>query len=113
MGIVSCSNPERTLTKLLVKSNIFCWNINTFRDNRVIFSEKEIELVNESIKYNDECAINNEFLITGHPFKNLWFYAMTENIPLYGYEGNKAYMLTDYNITFDFWYGINNYECLL
>lgn len=113
MGIVSFNDSDRTLTKLLVKSNVFCWNINTFRGNRVIFSRKEIELVNESIKYNDICAENKEFIITGHPFKNLWFYDMTGNIPLYGYEYDKAYLLTDYNITFDFWYGIDNYECLI
>ena len=38
---------------------------------------------------------------------------MSSNIPLYGYEYNKAYLLTDYNITFDFWYGIDGYECLI
>lgn len=112
MGLVSLI-PNKLFTNFLVKSNIFCWNINTFRENRVVFSKKEIELVNESIKYNDICAEDKEFLITGHPFKNLWFYDMTSNIPLYGYEYNKAYLLTDYNITFDFWYGIDGYECLI
>ena len=105
--------PNNKFSNFLVNINIFCWNINTFRDDKIIFNEKELLLLNKSIDYNELCSVNNKFLISGDSLKNVWFYAFNNNIPLYGYQYNHSRCLGEPNITFNYWKSINKYDCLV
>lgn len=110
---IVCVVPDSSFARFLVKGNIFCWNVNTFLEEKITFTKNELELIDESIKYGNECVENGVFLISGHRFKNSWYYSMTGNIPLYGYQYDKPSQLGSYNITFNFWEGLDDYKCLI
>lgn len=112
MGVVLIF-PNNSFSEYLIESNVFSWNARNFLDDKITFTKDELEIVNESIKYESDCVENGEFLISGHRFKNVWYYSMTDNIPLYGYQYDKSSGLGSYNITFDFWRDLENYKCLI
>ncbi len=112
MGIVYVM-PNNIFSSFLIKSNIYSWNANAFIKEKILFSKNELELMNESVKYEKLCKVENEFLITGDRLKNAWFYSFTGNVPLYGYRYGEAPHLDNLNISFEFWQSLDEYKCLV
>ena len=106
-------SPYNLFSTFLIKNNIFSWNAMTFLDEKIIFTENELELMKNSVKYEDKCEIDKEFLISGHRFKNNWYYSYSGNVPLYGYQYGRIGQIGDFNITFDFWKSLDEYKCLI
>lgn len=112
MGIVYLF-PNSKMTSFLTSINIYNWNARTFLDDKIIFTEKELEIMDKSIQYQDVCEENNEFLILGNKFKNLWFYSYTGSVPVFGYRYENPNQLYETNIGFKFWTGLKKYDCLV
>lgn len=106
-------NPNNIFSVFLVKSNIFSWNIKTFREENILYTKEELELVSESIKYENICEIEDEFLISGDRLKSSWYYAITGNVPLYGYKYGEVSQLGNPTITFNYWKGLDTSKCLI
>lgn len=112
MGIVYYF-PNSKVTLFLTTINIYNWNIRTFNEDRIIFTESELEIMDESVKYKDICEYKNEFLILGSKFKNFWFYSYTGSIPVFNYQYVDHHQLYETNIGFRFWENLANYDCLV
>ena len=70
-------------------------------------------MVRESVKYENICEVRNEFLISGDRLKSSWYYAITGNVPLYGYKYGEVSQLGNPTITFNYWKGLDTSKCLI
>lgn len=74
-------NGNSDLSFFFMKTNVYSWNARMFADDRVLYTKKEMDLVEESIKYKDICVKNDRFILIGDINKNIWYYAITGMIP--------------------------------
>lgn len=95
--------PTSNLSSQLKTFNIYNWNSYAYGDYRLLFEGEEIELMEETIKYHDECLYNDEFLMFGWNLRNLWFYSITEGIPKAGHITGFATQLQQPNYGFEAW----------
>lgn len=95
--------PTSNLSAKLKTLNIYNWNSYTYGDYRLLFEAEEIELVEETMKYHDECLYNDEFLMFGWNLRNLWFYSITDGIPKAGHITGFATQLQQPNYGFEAW----------
>ncbi len=105
--------PSSKLGEFLPKLNIYNWNANSFNDNRILFTKDEKKLMEESVQYKDLCLYQNKFLITGNYMKNLWFYSVTESIPILDYRLNSIQEFYTPNVGFKRWQSLLEYDCLV
>jgi len=112
---IVCICPYSKITSFLIRTNIFNWNAVTFIDDKIIFTEKELEIMEASRDYQDVCAYNKEFLMVGNLFKNMWFYSATDMIPIFNYQDNEgSKQLYGTNTSFKFWSkNLNDRPCLI
>ena len=115
INILCYFNSDNKIFNVLKKSNIYTWNVFTFTDDRTMFTKDELEVLEESKNYKDECLQNNRFLIIGQRRKNMWFYVLTEMIPIpQSVEGNYTEMYNYYIESFDEWdRKYNSYRCAI
>lgn len=102
MSIIIVS-PNNTLSKTLSKFNIYNWNAVSLGNHQVRFNEKEIELMEESVKYKDICLHNDEFILISSFQKPKWYYSITDIIPIYNHENYSSYILDKNTISFTYW----------
>lgn len=95
--------PTSNLSSQLKTFNIYNWNSYAYGDYRILFEDEEIELMEETVKYHDECLYNDEFLMFGWTLRNLWFYSITEGIPKAGHITGFATQLQQPNFGFEAW----------
>lgn len=112
---ILCYFNNNKIFNILKKTNIYTWNVFTFTDDRTMFTKDELEVLEESKNYKDECLQNNRFLIIGQRRKNMWFYVLTEMIPIpQSVEGNYTEMYNYYIESFDEWdRKYNSYRCAI
>ena len=112
MGIVF-KGTKNLFSQFLVMNNIFSWNAYSFRDEKIILTKNDLELIKESVKYEDSCVIDNQFIISGKKVKNPWIYSITNNIPVYDWDNGVSSHLGNDNVRFDFWLDLEEYKCLI
>lgn len=102
-------------SKFLVKSNIYNWNAEAFRDERILFTKSEVELMEKTKKYKNICGPKGKFLVLGNDQKHTWFYAVTNLIPVADLiDGDVTNLYKDITrVTFRYWDSLKDYECLL
>lgn len=115
VNVLCYFNGDNKFFNVLKKTNIYTWNVYTFTDDRTMFTKDELEILEESKKYKDECMENNRFLMVGQRRKNMWFYVLTEMIPIpQVVEGNYTEMYKYYIESFDEWdKRYNSYRCAI
>ena len=115
INVIAYFNSDSKIFEILKKTNIYMWNVYTFIDDRTMFTKNELEVLEESKKYKDECLQNNRFLIIGQRRKNMWFYVLTEMIPIpESVEGNYPEMYVHNIDSFDEWdKRYNSYSCAI
>ena len=58
------SNPRfKLLYATIRKSNIYNWNAEAFRDERILFTKSEVELMEKTKKYKNICGPKGKFLV--------------------------------------------------
>ena len=95
--------PTSNLSSQLKTFNIYNWNSYAYGDYRILFEGEEIDLMEETVKYQDECLYNDEFLMFGWNLRNLWFYSITNGIPKAGHITGFATQLQQPNLGFEAW----------
>lgn len=106
--------PDNSLSFFLEKNFIYGWNIKKLKEDKTIYEKEELEIIKESVKHEDTCEVDREFLITGNKMKNVWYYSYTSKVPVYGYIYNDGKShLEDFNISYDYWSSLPNYKCLI
>ena len=93
--------PTSNLSSQLKTFNIYNWNSYAYGDYRLLFEGEEIDLMEETVKYHDECLYNDEFLMFGWNLRNLWFYSITEGIPKADHVRGWATQLQQPNYGFE------------
>lgn len=107
-------NPKNKLSLFLVETNVYTWNVSMFNGERAVFNKDELELTEHSIKYKDICLENGKFLILGNRLKNIWFYSITDSVPVLGNIGGDAHNIYINNVSnFGHWEYILDYDCLV
>ena len=101
----------------MINSNIYTWNSIMMIDENIIFDENEVEIMEESIKYQDQCMNNDnyKFLVLGDVLKNIWYYSVTKTVPVLGdVKDNKhnLYLNLVPDVT-SWYYGMKEYNCLV
>lgn len=107
--------PGNGFSSFLVKSNIYNWNAEAFREERILFTKSEVELMEATTKYKDICEPQGKFLVLGNDQKYTWFYAVTNLIPVADViDGDVTNLYKDIaRITFRYWDSLKDYDCLL
>lgn len=104
---------DNDLTKFLSKLNVFNWNAYSFNQNRTLINEGELVLIEKSMQYKDICSYHHEFVNVGKRLRNYWFYAITDEIPLAGYEKDNPRQLNQDNIAFSWWKNLPHHDCVV
>lgn len=116
--LVSCLcifiSPDSILSKTLIEFDVYHWNSRLFLNDGIIYTNREIKLVEEAIKYKDICSNNDRFVIIGDTNKNVWFYSLTDMVPTTNIVGDRANQLYEIpNITLDGFRRISEYSCAI
>lgn len=111
---VHCFSTNK-VASFLAETNIFTWNARSFIDKRRVFNEKELEVVDKSMDYHDICVNNNHFLMVNNGIKRIWYYAITDTIPVVWPATGSVEILYDYVLpSFSIWeYVSNEYPCVV
>lgn len=93
-------NADSDIFKFIKKTNIYSWNTVTLIDDKIIYEKEELEILEESKKYENICKTNNRFLVSGKTEKTIWFYSITSMIPTFetvegDYGGLYRYAILD------------------
>ncbi len=88
----------------LTKTNIYSYNLNLFRPERIIYNKEEQIILNKIKDYEDTCEVTNQLLMLGKMDKNIWYYALTNKIPTFEHPNgdisnvykNKFYDFKEY-----------------
>ena len=105
----SSNNISNTLSKFIV----YDYNARNFRYDDIRFYKRDLELVDNAIKYKKVCEYNNEFLSIGYTYRNMWFYSITGSIPIWQHKSNDRDQLYVMNVFFQNWEELDDYPCLL
>lgn len=82
VNIVVYLYPLSRFASIFSATNIYTYNARTFIDMRIIFDGDDLELLEKSIEYRDICINNGRFPLIGNSRKNIWYYSITEAIPV-------------------------------
>jgi hypothetical protein len=85
-----------------------------FSDDKILFNNDEVKLIEKSREYEDICVKDNKFLVLGAIEKNIWYYSIMGNVPVYGNVNGNVKNLYIYNVTsFNYWKNRVEYDCLI
>ena len=104
-------------SKFMINSNIYSWNTIVMTDNNIIFNKDEVKIMEKSIEYQEECMHDNgyKFLILGDVLKNIWFYSVTDMVPVLGdVKGNVHNLYLNLVPNLNLWEShLSEYKCLI
>ena len=104
--------PYTKFSNFLSKLNIYNWNAIAYAEDRVVYNEKEFDIVNKVVEYKDVCEYDNKFMIIDNPVKNMWYYSITGSLPVLNEENLfRKQTLFGPNITFNRFMELDDYEC--
>lgn len=94
-------------------ANIYWFNGSKIVNSAPILNNGEIEIINEVDNIKNECLIDNEIPLLGGYMQKLWFYSLTDIVPIYKHSANN--LSSFYNDVFDYnkWLDDNNSHCLV
>jgi hypothetical protein len=85
-----------------------------FSSDKILFDKDEVALIKKSREYEDICVKDNKFLVLGAIEKNIWYYSITGNVPVYGNVNGDVKNLYIYNVnSFNQWKNRSEYDCLI
>lgn len=107
--------PDKPIGNIAMRTNIFSWNSFMLNEGRIIYDKEELELLEQSMNYRDECSNEGKFLMSGAPAKNVWFYTITDLVPVYfDADGDWTKLNVNSAIRIDDWYSmLNESRCLI
>lgn len=108
-------NPASSFGMVAMRTNIFSWNSFMLNDGREIYNKDELDLFSNSMKYKEDCTYDGRFLMSGEPAKNVWFYTLSDLVPVYfDADGDWTKLNVDSAIEINNWYDmLDDYKCLI
>ena len=105
---------DSKVAELFSNTNIYSWNTYMFSDSKILFDKDEVKLIEKSREYEGICKEDNKFLVLGAIEKNIWYYSITGNVPVYGNVNGNVKNLYIYNVMdFNHWRNRIEYDCLI
>lgn len=94
-------------------TNIYVWNFNRVIEEKPILNKAQIELIQETKKNSGECISNFEIPMTGDYMKKLWFYSLTDIVPIYNHTQYELSQFYENKFDYLIWEKDTNSFCLL
>lgn len=107
--------PTNKASLFFAQTNIFTWNARSFIKERIVFEADEVEVMEKSMNYHNMCVNDNYFPMVNNGMKRIWYYAVTDTIPIIWPATGQVEILYDYILpSFSIWeYVSNEYPCVV
>lgn len=117
LNVYIYNNSSSKFASFMINSNIYSWNTITMIDENIIFDKNEVEIMEKSMKYQEDCMnkYDYKFLVLGDVLKNIWYYSVTKAVPVIGdVEKNQHNLYLNLVPDLVTWYyGMEEYKCLI
>ena len=109
------AHPNSDFGMTAIRTNVFSWNTFMLAEDRIVYDKDELKLLDYGIKYRDECSYDGRLLMSGIPSKNVWFYSITDLIPVsFNVDGDWTKLNVNSAIEVSDWYNVlKESKCLL
>ena len=106
-------SPNNIVSNKLEKINIYNYNAKKLVNSVIYLNKDELELIEKTKIYKKECEQNNEFILIGSSYKNLWFYEITESIPVLNHSPYNRDQFNYPNVKLYMWKKRPDIKCAL
>lgn len=94
-------------------ANIYWFNISKVVEDNAILNSDELEIVNKTIENKNNCIKNKEIPVIGNYLQKLWFYSISDIVPIYEHEVGKLNGFYEDNFDFQSWNNDDESKCLV
>lgn len=95
-------------------SNIYLFNSNKIVYNNPILNIDELKLIEKAKKYSKDCINSNgEFPVIAGTLKKLWFYSLTNIVPIYNHKSGDLSKFYDEDFDIDLFEKDNSSNCII
>lgn len=94
-------------------ANIYYFNAVKTVDDNPILTKNELEIINETIKNKSECINNQEIPVIGNYLQKLWFYSISDIVPIYNHESGNLSQFYETNFNYQPWLNDYDSKCLI
>lgn len=94
-------------------SNIYIFNATKILNTAPVMDKDELKIINEIVQKKDKCTSQVEIPVIGNYLQKLWFYSISDIVPIYNHVSNNLSMFYDENFDFDKWKEDDSSKCLI
>jgi len=95
-------------------TNVYWFNTNRITKAEPTLYQEELEIISETGKYYDRCLNNKkEIPLIGGTLQKLWFYSLTDIVPIYNHISGNLSQFYDENFDITSFENDNNSKCLI
>lgn len=93
--------------------NIYYFNASKIMDKNKILNNDELEILSNAISHKEECVNNKEIPVVGNYLQKLWFYSISNIVPVYNHVSNNLGGFYEEKFDYEKWINDNNSKCLV
>lgn len=94
-------------------ANIYWFNGSKIVNGAPVVNNDEIKILNKVDDFKDRCLVNNEIPLVGNYMQKLWFYSLTDIVPIYNHQKNSTSSFYDDVFNYNIWSSDDNARCLI